>query len=100
MPLALRNQDAINSECDISSMDGYNDRLYCADGGTSNCEQDSGGILQSFNDNSNMAHLVGIFAFGCERSSNAYTKVAYHLDWIESHVWPNGTSHDSVDIQT
>lgn len=91
VPLALRNQDVTNSKCDIASIDGVNGRYYCADGATSNCEKDSGGFIQSFADDSITGNIVGIFSFGCERSTHAYTKIAYYLDWIESHVWPNDT---------
>lgn len=58
------------------------------------CRGDSGGPLQIFH-NPNTSHVVGIVSFGIECASNLptiYTRIAYFIDWIESHVWPDAQS--------
>lgn len=67
------------------------DPLFKADA----CQGDSGGPLQFFNANSTIATVVGIVSFGKTKcpseAPDIYTKVAYYLDWIQSHVWPTET---------
>lgn len=49
-----------------------------------------GGPLQIFVGDSTMAHVVGIVSFGISCNTalpSIYTRVAYYLNWIESHVW-------------
>uniref|UniRef100_A0A182V5G8 Peptidase S1 domain-containing protein n=1 Tax=Anopheles merus TaxID=30066 RepID=A0A182V5G8_ANOME len=62
------------------------------------CEGDSGGPLYHVagEEGSSKYYLVGVtsFGLGCGSSTpSVYTRVAYYLDWIESHVWPeDGTT--------
>lgn len=59
------------------------------------CHGDSGGPLQSFQDGSSMATVVGVVSYGIakcpSKAPDIYTKVGYYLDWIQSHVWPEET---------
>ena len=57
------------------------------------CEGDSGGPLQIIRPNSDLSTVVGIVSTGLRCGTSfpgIYTRVAYFIDWIESHVWPNG----------
>lgn len=73
---------------------GITENQYCAwdpNLKKDSCRGDSGGPLQFFH-NPNTSHVVGIVSFGIACASNLptiYTRVAYYLDWIESHVWQN-----------
>lgn len=54
------------------------------------CTGDSGGPLQIFPPDSKVATVVGVVSFGIGCGSQlpgVYTKVAYYIKWIESHVW-------------
>lgn len=69
---------------------------YCAydpNSRNDSCQGDSGGPLQYFKQpNNRIASIVGIVSFGIScgtRMPGIYTRVAYYLNWIESHVWPN-----------
>lgn len=75
--------------------DGISPGQYCAfdpHNKSDSCIGDSGGPLQYFGDaTSRIATVVGIVSFGiggCGGMPAIYTRVAYHLDWIESIVWP------------
>lgn len=55
------------------------------------CRGDSGGPLQIVDDGNKMSTVVGVISFGMTCGSklpSVYSRVAYYLDWIESHVWP------------
>lgn len=57
------------------------------------CQGDSGGPLQIIEDDK--FQLVGVTSFGNGCGSNTpsvYTRVARYIEWIESVVWPTGTS--------
>lgn len=75
---------------------GVSESQYCAhdpNGINDSCQGDSGGPLQIYPPGAYMANIVGIVSFGISCGSawpGIYTRVAYYLDWIESHVWPNG----------
>lgn len=75
---------------------GISDTQYCAydpNGKTDSCQGDSGGALQIRPNGANSAKIIGIVSFGVSCGSTfpgIYTRVASYLDWIESHVWPNG----------
>lgn len=73
---------------------GITSSQYCAQdpaGIQDSCQGDSGGPLQMFKNHSDTAHVVGIVSFGvdCGTFPGIYTRVAYFLKWIESHVWPS-----------
>ncbi|XP_031627435.1 serine protease persephone-like, partial [Contarinia nasturtii] len=75
------------------------DPLESSDG----CKGDGGAALQYFSNNSRTATVVGIasFGFACNLKLPAiYTRVAYYLDWIESHVWPTSAPLPSTPITT
>lgn len=75
---------------------GVSETQYCAydpEGRKDSCEGDSGGPLQIIPHNSNIAKVVGVVSFGIACGSpfpGIYTRVASYVDWIESHVWPDG----------
>lgn len=53
---------------------------------------DSGGPLQLLTD-SEPVKIIGVVSFGgvCgSKQPGIYTRVASYVDWIGSHVWPNG----------
>lgn len=59
------------------------------------CEGDSGGPLQFIHPQLDLSTIVGVTSTGlpCGTSwkiPGIYTRVAHFIDWIESHVWPNG----------
>lgn len=74
---------------------GISEGQYCAydpEGRRDSCEGDSGGPLQIFPPGSKLATVVGIVSFGISCGTplpGIYTRVAYYISWIESHVWPN-----------
>lgn len=73
---------------------GITSSQYCAQdpaGIQDSCQGDSGGPLQMFKNHSDTAHVVGIVSFGvdCGTFPGIYTRIAYFLKWIESHVWPS-----------
>lgn len=74
---------------------GVDESQYCAHdplGYQDSCQEDSGGPLQTDQGFSGSPKLVGIVSFGtCRRAqASIYTRVAYYIDWIGAHVWPNG----------
>lgn len=78
---------------------GIGQSHYCAthpNGVNGTCEKDhyqSGGPLQIVRPNFNTSTVLGIVStqISCGTSFlGIYTRVAYFIDWIESHVWPNG----------
>lgn len=75
---------------------GIDQSQYCAHdpiGKRDSCQGDSGGPLQLIQEDAELAQVVGIVSFGIScgtRLPSIYTRVAFYLDWIESHVWPNG----------
>lgn len=57
------------------------------------CQGDSGGPLQIIRKYVDLSTVVGVVSagVGCGTSiPGTYTRVAYFIDWIEAHVWPNG----------
>lgn len=75
---------------------GISESQYCArdiDGKRDSCQGDSGGPLQIISNDSSPAIVVGVVSFGtiCSGSlPSIYTRVAFYVDWISLHVWPNG----------
>lgn len=69
---------------------------YCAadpNGMSDTCQGDSGGPLQILRSDLNSSTVVGVVSTGFSCGNNLpgiYTRVAHFIDWIESHVWPNG----------
>lgn len=74
---------------------GISESQYCAydpAGTMDSCEGDSGGPLHIGSTNTTLAQIVGIVSFSATCGStlpSIYTRVAFYLDWIEQHVWPN-----------
>lgn len=75
---------------------GISESQYCAydpNGKSDSCQGDSGGPLQLFEQQTEQTKIVGIVSFGVScgtKLPSIYTRVAYYLEWIELHVWPNG----------
>lgn len=75
---------------------GIDKSQYCAHdpiGRKDSCQGDSGGPLQTIRLYSNPSKIVGIVSFGIGCGSGRpgiYTRVANYIEWIGSHVWPNG----------
>ena len=74
---------------------GIDTSQYCAHdpmGHRDSCPEDSGGPLQTVKSFSNPVKVVGVVSFGtCGRlKTSLYTRVAHYIEWIGSHVWPNG----------
>lgn len=75
---------------------GIDEGQYCAHDPIENkdsCQGDSGGPLQTIRSFSNPVKVVGIVSFGISCGSKLpgiYTRVANYIEWIGSHVWPNG----------
>lgn len=99
VPLAECNATLLqyNTLADLKSFrDGISNGQYCAydsNGKNDSCQGDSGGPLQIVSPASKSAKIVGIVSFGVScgaKLPSIYTRVAFYLDWIESHVWPNG----------
>ncbi|KFB36763.1 AGAP000571-PA-like protein [Anopheles sinensis] len=75
---------------------------YCAVGVSTSetersdtCEGDSGGPLYYIenSDGEQKYFLLGVISFGLNCGSSlpsVYTRVAFYLDWIATHVWPEG----------
>lgn len=96
MPLAKCNETLINfnKNANFAALqNGISQGQYCAydpNGKTDSCKGDSGGPLQMFHGNSKMATVVGIVSYGISCGTelpSVYTRVAYYIDWIETHVW-------------
>lgn len=84
----LANQKALRN--------GISHGQYCAydpQGKNDSCQGDSGGPLQYFaTDNATVSTVIGIVSYGFSCASDLpsiYTRIAFHLDWIESIVWTN-----------
>lgn len=101
MPLAQCNRTVLeyNQTPNYEAFrDGVTESQYCAHDPNKmkdSCQGDSGGPLQIYPPGSFSAKVVGVVSFGIGCGSEwpgVYTRVAYYLDWIESHVWPNGVS--------
>lgn len=60
------------------------------------CSGDSGGPLQYFIGSNRVATVLGVVSYGLNscpsKAPDVYCKVAYYIDWIQSHVWPEQTS--------
>lgn len=75
--------------------DGLQETQYCAwdpTGHSDSCQGDSGGPLQLITD-AEPVKIVGVVSFGTACGTNQpgiYTRVGKYVDWIGSHVWPNG----------
>lgn len=75
---------------------GIDKSQYCAHdprGRRDSCQGNSDGLLQTAQTFSNPAFVVGVVSSGIGCSSaypGIYTRVAYYIDWIGAHVWPNG----------
>lgn len=75
---------------------GLDRSYYCAadpNEMSDTCEGDSGGPLQTIRQHLDLSTVVGVVATGVKCGNNfpgIYTRVAHFIDWIESHVWPNG----------
>lgn len=74
---------------------GISQGQYCAydlPRGCESCKSSSGGPLQyKKSTKKSLPHIVGISSFNIECDGSLptiYTRVAFYLDWIESHVWP------------
>lgn len=94
------------SECDATMKkyfpnealfrNGIGESQYCAfdpEGERDSCQGDSGGPLQLIRRETELPKIVGIVSFGIScgtKLPSIYTRVAYYLEWIESHVWPSG----------
>lgn len=98
MPLAECNStiSALNVLMNLASFrGGVAEGQYCAretSERNDTCNGYSGSPLQIFADEQhNIATVIGISSFGvgCDSAQpTLYTRIAYHLDWIESIVWP------------
>lgn len=106
MPLSECNRTFLefNKQSSLAALQsGISESQYCAHdrpGRSDSCGGDSGGPLQIINPDVLLAKIVGIVSFGIGCGSSlpgVYTRVAYYLDWIESHVWPNGVI--TTDLQ-
>lgn len=87
-----------NQQVNAASIrNGISEGQYCAydpRGKVDACQGDSGGPLQVFrSSNTAIATVVGVVSFGIGCGSpgvpGVYTRVAFYLDWIAQHVWPN-----------
>lgn len=80
----------------IPSLYNIDESKYCAYdpyGEKDSCQGDSGGPLQTIRSYLRTAKVVGILSYGvgCSNTLPAiHTRVAYYIDWISQHVWPNG----------
>lgn len=98
MPLPECNKTLLNynEKWNLAAFrNGVDKSQYCAHdpmGYQDSCKEDSGGPLQTARSVSNPAKLVGVVSFGtCGRvPTSIYTRVAHYIEWIGSHVWPNG----------
>lgn len=75
---------------------GIDESQYCSHDPTrkrDSCQGDSGGPLQTTQTYSNPVKVVGVVSFGIGcggKLPGVYTRVAHYVEWIGSHVWPNG----------
>lgn len=77
---------------------GIDRSYYCAadpNKVSDTCKGDSGGPLQLVRRNLDLSTILGVISTGLPCGSSwsfpgIYTRVAFFIDWIESHVWPNG----------
>lgn len=99
MPLSECNTVFLNYNRDkmlAAFQNGISEGQYCAHDPqlrSDSCEGDSGGPLQIIHSDQALAKIVGVVSFGIGCSTSLpgiYTRVAHYLDWIETHVWPNG----------
>lgn len=82
---------------------GVDESQYCAHdpkGYVDSCQEDSGSPLQTMRSSLKPVKLVGVVSFGtCGRvRASIYTRVAHYIEWIGSHVWPNGTIEKTLKI--
>lgn len=95
MPLDECSSMLLDNRRIMSGLRDISKGQYCAfdpNGQNDSCQGDSGGPLQIFTDNSTVSSVVGVVSFGISCGTvfpGVYTRVAYYLNWIESHVWPN-----------
>lgn len=96
-PLELCNKTLIeiNRRADEPALrNGLSLSQYCAFDPMARsdaCAGDSGGPLQVFLDQPNIAWIVGIILFGVSCATRApavYTRVVSYIDWILPIVWP------------
>ena len=99
MALSECNKDLLefNEKRNVPSFrNGIDGSQYCAydpNGRSDSCQGDSGGPLQTAQTHSSPAKLVGVVSYGIGCGTgrpSIYTRVAYYIEWIGSHVWPNG----------
>lgn len=100
VPLSQCNQTFLEYNRKGSNLsalqNGISESQYCAHdpNGNDSCDGDSGGPLQTISDDSIAATIIGIVSYGLVCGSpvypSVYTRVAFYIDWIESHVWPVG----------
>lgn len=99
LPLSECNKRLLdyNKRRNLASLrDGIYKSQYCAHdpvGRNDSCQGDSGWQLQMIQPLSDPAKVVGVVSFGigCGRGlPGIYTRVAHYVEWIGSHVWPNG----------
>lgn len=99
MPLAECNKTVVEFNKDRklpALMNGLDGSQYCAydpRGMRDSCQGDSGGPLQTIRSYLKTAKIVGVVSFGIECGNGqptVYTRVAHFVEWIGSHVWPNG----------
>lgn len=77
---------------------GIDESQYCAYNRiekNDSCQENSDGLLllQSAETFSNPAIAIGVVSSGIGCGSDypgVFTRVAHYIDWIGSHVWPNG----------
>lgn len=99
MPLSECNTVILdfNEEHNLSQFqNGIDKSQYCAhdpDGKKSIRRGDGGAPLQTIRSYLKLAKVVGVVSFGIECDDampSIYTRVAYYIEWIGSHVWPRG----------
>ena len=99
MPLSECNTELLdyNRVRNVPSFrNGIDESQYCAhdpNGRKDSCQGDSGGPLQRMPSYSRPTKLVGVVSFGIGCGNGrpgVYSRVAYYIEWIGSHVWPNG----------
>lgn len=100
MPLLqcnLNSSEYIGSRYIHSLRNGIRESNYCANdiiGKKNGCDLHVGGPLQLLSSGSNTAEIVGILITAETKACSTshpiiYARVASHIDWIESIVWPN-----------
>lgn len=98
MPLSQCNDSILSDSENRNSADfrsGIDESQYCVHdpvrGMGDRCIENDGGPLQTTQTHSDPVKVVGVasFGIGCTGPS-VYTRVAHYIDWIGSHVWPNG----------